>query len=165
MEKSPKRIGEILVEMGFITEAQLHDALTEQKLGDKFLGMILVEKGAINGRNLAEALSHQFGLPLIDIKAQHIDYELARKFSTSLIIDHKCFPLREDDLTYTVAIVNPLDGIALSKLDEEANPKSVILGIVSEDELKDVLTGYRQYISQNIQRLLKRKPIEGLGGP
>lgn len=164
MEKSPARIGEILVGMGFITEAQLHDALTEQKLGDKFLGMILVERGVINSRSLAEALARQFGLPLIDLKAQHIDFELARKFSSSLVLDHRCFPVKEDELTYTVAIVNPLDGVALSKLDEEAHPKSVVLGIVPEDELKDVLAGYRQYISQSIQRLLKRKPIPGIGG-
>jgi len=164
MQKSTKRIGEILVERGCITEAQLHDALLEQKAGDKFLGTVLIEKGAITSRLLAEALAAQFNLSMVDIKAQHIDYELARKFTTSLVLDHKCFPLSEDDLSVTIAIVNPLDVVALSKLEEEAGSRTVNLVMADEDELKPVLASYRLYISQSIQRLLKRKPIEGIGG-
>ena len=163
-QQTSKRIGEILLEKGYITEAQLHDALLEQKLGDKFLGQILQDKGAIDANKLVEALSIQFGIPIVDIKLQHIDFELARKFTTSIVLDHKCFPLKEDDLSFTVAIVNPLDGAALAKLDEEANPKRVDLVLVPEEDLRAVLANYRQFISQNIQRLLKRKPIEGIGG-
>jgi len=164
MEKSPKRIGEILVERGYITEAQLHDALVDQKQGDKFLGTVLVEKGVITGRLLGEALAQQFNLPIVDLKAQHIDYEFARKFTTSLVLDHKCFPLSGDEASVTVAIINPLDAVALSKLEEEARPRSVKLVMVDEEDLKAVLVSYRQFISQSIQRLLKRKPIEGIGG-
>jgi hypothetical protein len=163
-QKSAKRIGEILIEKGYITEAQLHDALVEQKLSDKFLGQILEEKGVIHGKELAEALSIQFDIPVVDIKLQHIDFELARKFSSAIVLDHKCFPLKEDDLSYTIAIINPLDGAALAKLEEEANPKRIDLVLVDEEDLKAVLQNYRQFISQSIQRLLKRKPIEGIGG-
>ena len=54
MKKTVKRIGEILIEKGWITEAQLHDALTEQRLGDKFLGTILKDKGWISDKELAD---------------------------------------------------------------------------------------------------------------
>jgi len=160
MAKSGKRIGEILIEKGFITEAQLHDALLEQKVSDKFLGMILIDRGLITDHDLLEALSEQFNMPLVDIKEQHIDMELARKFSTSLILDHKFFPIREDDYSVTVAIINPLNAVAISKIQEEANPKNVNLVLVDEKDLEKVIQNYRQYISQSIQRLLKRKPGE-----
>ena len=158
MAKSGKRIGEILIEKGFITEAQLHDALLEQKVSDKFLGMILIDRGLITDHDLLEALSEQFNMPLVDIKEQHIDMELARKFSTSLILDHKFFPIREDDYSVTVAIINPLNAVAISKIQEEANPKNVNLVLTDEKDLEKVIQNYRQYISQSIQRLLKRKP-------
>jgi hypothetical protein len=160
MVKSAKRIGEILLEKGFISEAQLHDALLEQKISDKFLGMILIDRGFITDHDLLEALSEQFNMPLVDIKEQHIDMELARKFSTSLILDHKFFPLKEDDYSVTVAIINPLNAVAISKIQEEANPKNVNLVLVDEKDLEKVIQNYRQYISQSIQRLLKRKPGE-----
>ena len=161
MGKSAKRIGEILIEKGFITEAQLHDALTEQKLSDKFLGKILVDKGVIADRDLIAALAEQFGIPMVELKEQHIDMELARKFSTSLIIDHKCFPLKEDDYSLTMAIINPLNAVAISKIEEEAHPRKVILVLVAEEDINKIIQNYRRYISESIQRLLKKRTMEG----
>jgi hypothetical protein len=163
MEKGHKRIGEILVEKGWITEAQLLDALTEQKLSDKFLGSILVGKGWISDHNLMEALSVQFNIPFITLKTQYIDMELARKFSSSLLVDHKCFPLSATDDSVTVAIVNPLNAVALSKIEEEARPKNVNFVLVIEEELREVIQSYRKYISESIQRLLRKdKPKESV---
>src|SRR3989338_4566765 len=103
MRKPAKRIGEILLEKGFIAEAQLADALLEQKLNNVFLGEILIKKGWINERNLLEALSEQFAIPLINLKDQRIDMELAQKFSSSLINEQKSFPLSKSEDSLTVA--------------------------------------------------------------
>ncbi|HOW42501.1 MAG TPA: hypothetical protein P5110_03100 [Candidatus Omnitrophota bacterium] len=162
MEKGSKRIGEILIEKGFITEAQLNDALLDQKVTDKFLGMILKEKGVITDKELMQALAEQFGIQLVDIKTYYIDMELASKFTTSLIMDHKCFPLKEDEYTLTMAIVNPLNAVAIAKIEEEASPRQVELVLVLESDLQEILQQYKQYSGQRIQRLLKRnKPAEG----
>jgi len=160
MQKTAKRIGEILLDKKLITEAQLHDALSEQNLSNGFLGGILVSKGWISDRQLMEALSEQFDIPLVDLKKEQIDMELTRNFSSSLILDHKCFPISENDVSITVAIVNPLNAVAISKIEEEARPRKVKLVLVAEEDLKDILQNYSQYISQSIQRLLKkdRKP-------
>lgn len=161
MQKSSKRIGEILIEKGLISEAQLHDALQEQKLSDGFLGSILVNKGWIGDRDLMDSLAEQFGIPFVDLKAEYIDMELARRFSSSLILDHKCFPLRQDEESITVAIVNPLDAVAISKLDEEAKPRRVNLVLVAEEDIKEVIQNYRRYVSDSIRRLLKRDTDSG----
>jgi hypothetical protein len=162
MGKSTKRIGEILIEKRMITEAQLHDALSDQRFSDKFLGMILMERGLITDRELAEVLSEQFGIPLVDLKQEHIDMELARKYSTSVVIDHKCFPFKQDDSAVTVAIVNPLNAVAISKIEEEAFPRKVNLVLVNDSDLTELIKNYRQYISRNIQHLLNRKRAGGI---
>lgn len=161
MQKGSRRIGEILVAKGFVTEAQLHDALMEQKISEKFVGMILKEKGTITDHDLMEALAEQFDIPLVDMRSQYIDMELARKFSSALIVDHKCFPLKQEEGSVTFAIINPLDSIALSKMDEEAGPQTVEHVLVTETEMNEVIDQYRKFVSQSIQRLLKRKPIDG----
>ncbi len=163
MKKSTKRIGEILVGSGRITEAQVLDALKDQKVSGKFLGSILVDKGLISDSEVTRALGEQFELPMVDIAKEKLDMGLARKFSSALIIDHKCFPLSEDDSTVTVAIINPLDAVALAKLEEEASPRTLKLVIASEKDIDNVVQEYRKYISEGIQRLLKRKPPEGTG--
>jgi hypothetical protein len=160
MKKSSKRIGEILIGRGRITEAQVLDALSEQKLNGKFLGSILVEKGLLSESEVTEALGEQFDLPLVDISTENVDMELVRKFSSALVIDHKCVPLKEDETSVTVAISNPLDAVALAKLEEEANPRILNLVLASEHDIERVVGEYRKYISDSIQRLLKRKPPE-----
>jgi len=137
----------------------LHDALIEQRDSGNFLGVILKDKGLISDRELMEALSAQFGIPVVDLKQEHIDMELAHRYSVSVVIDHKCFPLKQDEYTVTVAIVNPLNAVAISKIEEEASPRRVNLVLVNESDLNDLISNYRVYISQSIQRLLKRKPL------
>lgn len=156
MDKSGKKIGEILIEKGYVTEAQLHDALLEQKLNDKFVGMILKEKGYLADADLGRALAEQFGLPFVDLKEEHLDLEVTRKYSTALVVDHAYVPFREDEESVTVAVINPMDAVAMSKIEEEASPREVKLVMVSEQDIRQVIENYRRYINQNIQRLLKR---------
>ncbi|MGD9015185.1 MAG: type II secretion system protein GspE, partial [Candidatus Omnitrophota bacterium] len=108
MKASSKRLGEILIEKGLITEQQLQDVLKEQKTSGEFLGSIMVNRGMISKVNLSEALAEQFGIPLVELKQQNIDMDVLHRFSSSLIQDYQCFPISEDEESVTVAIVNPL---------------------------------------------------------
>lgn len=156
MKKSMTRIGEILIKKGMITEAQLHDALLSQKINAGFLGTILVNKGLLASKQLAEALSEQFDIPLVDLNIQYVDMNVSGKFSSSVILDHKCFPLREDDNSIVVAITNPLNAVAVAKVEEEAHPKTVKWVMVTEDDLNAAIKNYRQGITRNIQKLLRK---------
>ena len=160
MTKSNVRIGEILLKKGMISEAQLHDALLSQKITPAFLGAILVNKGIIASMQLAEALAEQFDLPLVELKSQYTDMELTRRFSSSIILDHKCCPLRSDENTVTVAITNPLNAVAIAKVEEEAAPRTVKWLLVTEDDMNEAIKNYRQAISANIQKLLRKDKKE-----
>ena len=156
MTKSNVRIGEILLKKGMISEAQLHDALLSQKITPAFLGAILVNKGIIASMQLAESLAEQFDLPLVELKSQYTDMELTRRFSSSIILDHKCFPLRSDENTVTVAITNPLNAVAIANVEEEASPRTIKWLLVTEEDMNEAIKNYRQAISANIQKLLRK---------
>jgi type IV pilus assembly protein PilB len=161
MEKSGKKLGEILIEKGIITEAQMHDALRDQKINPQFIGLILKQKGLVTDNDIMAALAEQFGLEIVDLKGEYIDMEMARRFSTALVIDHKCFPLKVEDDLVKFAIVNPLNAVALSKIEEESGNKPVELVLVLESDMDEVLKQYRKYVGESITRLLKRKPTDG----
>jgi hypothetical protein len=161
MVKNGRKLGEILIAKGFITEAQMHDALRDQKINPQFIGLILKQKGRVTDGDIMTALSEQFGLEMADLKTERIDMELARKFSTSLVIDHKCFPLKVEKYSVKFAIINPLNAVALSRIEEESGNKSVELVLVLESDMDDVIKQYRKYVSESISRLLKRKSTNG----
>ena len=62
-ERSRPKLGHIFVEKGFITTAQLEQALAEQSQSGKLLGEVLVELEMIDRLNLASALGVQFTAP------------------------------------------------------------------------------------------------------
>ena len=156
MKASSKRLGEILIEKGLITQKQLEDALKEQKASGEFLGNILIAMGWINKESLSEGLAEQFGIPLVELKNQNIDVEMVHRFSSSIIVDYQCFPIREDEESVTVAIINPLNALAISKIEEAVKPRKVNFVMVGEEDIKQAIQNYRQTVSDGIQSLLKK---------
>ena len=116
MTQQRKKLGEILIEKGYIAPEQLNLALQEQqKKPDRFLGDILVKRKFIKERELAEVLSVQFTIPLIELKYKYLDWSFLGRFSPSLILDCKAIPVSETESHVTIAVNNPLDMNVLKK--------------------------------------------------
>ena len=153
MENSKKQLGEILIEKRLITPEQLTGALEEQTRTKEFLGVILIKKGYIKEKDLLTALSSQFRIPLVSLKDKYIDWNFVKQFSSSLIVDCKCFPVAKDEWSATFAIVNPLDLKGLEKAEQEARGCRIKMVLVSQGDMEDVIERYRQYIRANIMKL------------
>ena len=67
MKLKPKKLGEILLARGAVTEEDLEKALAEQGQPKAFLGQILLRRGVIKKRDLAEALEDQLGVPSVEL--------------------------------------------------------------------------------------------------
>ena len=61
------RIGDLLVEQKLISQAQLEDALADQKKTGRKLGRILIEHGYVAENMILEVLSRQLNIPFIDL--------------------------------------------------------------------------------------------------
>ncbi|WP_243288021.1 hypothetical protein [Geothrix terrae] len=68
MQQPIKRLGELLVESGLITPAQLQSAITHQKIARGRLGSNLVALGYISEEVLMDFLSQQAGVPRMDVR-------------------------------------------------------------------------------------------------
>ena len=154
MEKKPKRMGEILLEKGLITTQQLDIALAEQRISKEFLGTILLKKGMIKELDLLGALSEQFNVPLI-LTLKDLDWDWVKKFSSALIVDHKCLPIDKDDWSITFAITNPLDAWAVKKAEEEAQGLKVKLVLICSEEMDLAVEKYKQTMGNDISNLFE----------
>ena len=67
MARKKVRIGELLVENGVISEAQLENALAEQRKTGLKLGRQLIEAGYIDEDRFLEFLSQQLDIPCVDL--------------------------------------------------------------------------------------------------
>jgi len=113
-----KRMGEILVELGVITEVQLKSVLKEQAVDPQHrLGALVVERGFTSEDLVARILAAQLRLPYEDLRDQEPSRVAMKKVSQHVVRLHRCMPLREQDGVLTVAMVNPLDLIAIEDLE------------------------------------------------
>lgn len=67
MTRIPKKLGELLIESGIVTESQLLDALAAQKWKKKLLGEVIVSMGFTTKEKLDEVLARQYGSKLGEI--------------------------------------------------------------------------------------------------
>ncbi len=74
--KQRKRIGELMVEVGLITPAQLQHALAVQAKHKGRLGDVLLSEGLITEEQLIEVLDYQLGIPHVQLYRHHIEQEI-----------------------------------------------------------------------------------------
>ncbi len=112
------RIGDILVEMGFIGRDQLETAVVESKKTRALLGDVLLRLDWVTQEQLNMALAVQSGAQRLDTAQAEleIDEELIREIPQSFINSHGVFPFAKDNGTIKVATANPFDVLARDQL-------------------------------------------------
>src|SRR5437899_3078542 len=84
---SPKRrrkLGEVLVEAGLLSQEQLTKALEECALTGKRLGEYLVDQELVSEHDIAWRLSHQLGFLYVDLAKEELTTELSSAFPEAL---------------------------------------------------------------------------------
>ena len=111
-----RRIGEVLVESGKVTSAQLDQALASQRSRGLRLGEVLLDLGFITPIDLLEALAEQFGLQFVDLEQVEVDAALVQRVPEPLARRHRAVPIHWKDDRVVVAMANPSDVIALDDI-------------------------------------------------
>jgi type IV pilus assembly protein PilB len=109
-----RRIGELLVQTGAITSADLAAALVQQtEVGGKRLGRVLVDAGALEEPELLGALSSQLGIPLVDLSQQDDVHGTTDLISESIARSHNVFAFAssDDPPSIDVATSDPTDDL------------------------------------------------------
>ncbi|MGC1455595.1 MAG: ATPase, T2SS/T4P/T4SS family [Nitrospirota bacterium] len=104
-----KMLGEALVDSGLITKEQLENALTLRKSKNKRLGKILFELGYATEAQISEALSEQQKLPLVDCNEYEISKKLLELVPKNIAEKAIVLPLHLKDGKLLLAMADPLD--------------------------------------------------------
>ncbi len=103
------RLGEILVASNLITPQQLSDAVGAQSRSGKRLGQILVERGDVSEDDIAWALSNQLGYPYVFLKDDIIDEDAPRLLPETFLREHLVLPILTFGQEMTLAMADPTD--------------------------------------------------------
>ena len=112
---SPIRIGDLLIELGYISPEDLEAAcrLQQESNSQEKLGRILVKHNFIDEQVFIEILSIQMGYAFMEPGLNTIDRERCEKIPKTVMAAHSFIPIKSDDGSVRVAFADPLDHEAL----------------------------------------------------
>ncbi|SJZ78137.1 type IV pilus assembly protein PilB [Trichlorobacter thiogenes] len=133
------RLGDLLLELGYLREIDLQQALAIQKdaQGQRRLGDVLVDNGFIEERKLLETLSYQLGYPLIDPDFVKIDKTLLARLPLNICQQFNVLPLYRQGEQLVVTFADPLDQRARDIVSSHLG--NFIPAICSKKSLKEAL--------------------------
>lgn len=114
--KKRLRIGDALLADGLITDEQLGKALELQKQSGKRLGNIFVEMGVVTENDIVSVLGKLLGIPYINLANYLIDPATVRIIPENMARRHQLIPINKVGNKLTVAMVDPLNILAIDDI-------------------------------------------------
>ncbi len=137
-----KKLGDLLVEVGIITAEQLQEALEEEKIRGGRLGETLMELGYITEDVLLAFLGKQCGVSYVSLSEfGEIHEEVIRSVPESIARHQTLIPIALEGKTLTIAMSDPLNVFAIDDL-RLMTGKEINVVIASENEIKNAIEKY-----------------------
>ena len=110
-------LGTLLLRVGAIDPEQLEIALTEKERSPRRLGEILVEWGWVPSVAIARALAEQYGIPFLDLSSTEIEENAAMLISGDVARRLQALPIKRlPDNLLLVGLADPTDVLAAEEL-------------------------------------------------
>lgn len=159
--KNRRKLGDILVDAGKITQEQLEYSLElQKKRGDK-LGKILVDEGIITEDEIIQVLEYQLGIPHVILEKYYIDPEVAKIIPESLARRYNVIPIKKYKDMLTVAMSDPMNIFAIDEI-KMATGLGIQPAIASEEDIRSAIEYYygKQTAEKAIEDFKKEYRIE-----
>jgi Type II secretion system (T2SS), protein E, N-terminal domain len=121
-------LGTLIFRAGLLAEEQLEDALQEGMRTGKRLGEVLIERGWLHERDLGRLLAGQKGLPFVEISASDAEPAALQQLPQEKAKLQVALPLRHEDGQLVVAVADPSNELMLENLRRAlgAEPRLVV---------------------------------------
>ena len=132
------RLGDVLVEQGWLSPEALEEGLDAQAENGERLGQVLVQQKKITEQELLNALALQLDLEVMEsIDDEELRFDLVEQLPIQYLKKHEIFPFQSEDGTLRIAVNDPLD---LEVLDD----LRILFG---QNEIRPVLVPAREILS------------------
>lgn len=148
MATQRKRVGEILVDKGILTEKTVDRMLLVSKQRKKRIGVILQELGLINAEELAEVLAAQHGCRVIGNFAGHtFPPELLSLITVDVAMQNHIFPLKLENDRLALAMADPAESRIVKNLAANRG-LSIVPFVATQKEIYEAIC--RNYLQKEV---------------
>lgn len=158
--RKKKRLGDMLLKEQIITQEQLERALGIQKDSHKKLGEVLIDLGYTTEEAIAVALSRQLGVEKVSLNGMNIDKEIINLVSGNILRKYVMIPFEYSNGNMNevrMAMADPMDMLALDdftiitnlQVDPvTATPTEIMLALDKYYGNSEALNASKQYMKE-----------------
>ena len=148
-----KKLGELLLGLNLVTKAQLQTGLRTQEFFGGHLGSILIELGFLGEEALGEALAHSNGVRYAPPEfLEGIPQEVLDAIPAALADKHEVIPLRVLDRRLHLAMVNPRNLHSVDEISSITG-MVVVPYVAPEFRMYEALERYYDIVRQRGRRI------------
>jgi len=134
-----KKLGELLIASGAITEEQLRSALALQNQRTVLIGQALIEQGATDETTVYRALAKQARLPFVDLSERMPPARLTDLLDGKAAWELEVIPVAEKNGELVVAVADPQKVVVMDTLRFLLD-RGVLLAMTTPKALREALT-------------------------
>jgi type IV pilus assembly protein PilB len=149
-----RKLGQILVDMGFITDEQLVLLVEEQKQQPgALIGKVAEEMALITDNQLAQALAEQMNMQVVTLEDNKIAPDILSKITESMAQLYRVIPVKFDGHTLTVATCDPQN---LTTQDELRTflGYDIQMAVCTEREIKQAIEKHYSSDLESFERIV-----------
>lgn len=142
LAKKERRVGDIFLDLGLITESQLKRAVDFQKKESCFMGEALIRIGAISKDKLYWVLADQYNLPYIsNLNSEFIEPKVVKSIPEEIARGYSILPVYSTEDELSVVIHNPTNTEILDVL-KQMTGKNLKISISDRESINAVLDNF-----------------------
>jgi type IV pilus assembly protein PilB len=136
-----KPLGELLLERGIISQSQLDHSLDVQREKGGLIGEILVDLGFVKEDDIAQALTAQYGFPYLPLGNYDVDTDITSIIPGRVARQYLLVPIDKIGNNLTLAMSNPLNIQAIEDV-ELLSGCSVQTFVSTSSDIKKAIAKY-----------------------
>ena len=145
-----RKLGELLISDSYISELQLEQALSHQKLCRVRIGEALVDLGFARNWQINEALSKQGGIETVDLENLAVGQDVLALIPAELVSKYKIFPFAIENGRLWIAMNDPFNVSSLADI-RLVCPLGIRRFYARTDQLEEAIL---KYYGSNVARML-----------
>ena len=165
-----RRLGTIMIDMGYLDEETLWKVLEEQKRsGTELLGKVAVRMGIVKEDQVLKALGEQLGMKVVKLADVTIPAELTEVVNESMATAYKIVPVSQNkkDKSITVAMAEPqnpatLDSLKMFLLTEVKGAIATEADVMAA--IERLYAGHHESIQDVVKQIEQDKGLSALAG-
>ncbi|NQV23216.1 MAG: pilus assembly protein PilB, partial [Rhodopirellula sp.] len=159
-----RKLGQILVDLGYLTEDQLWDVLENQKQSPgEVIGQVAVRMELVTPAQVTEALAEQWGMPVINLSETNVPSKVLELVPQTMAELYKIMPISLKNDVLTVAMADPQNVGALDDLRNFLG-YDVRGAVSSPDEVEQAIQRYYADAEESIEDVINEMEDEFGGG-